>query len=292
MKRLFDKKRNVLILGCVSLLLLVVLVSGLRGLVFKPAVPFTIEQEQGTGGKAWTPPPFPWLAFLLVFAVLVVMIFILAPKDRRKRYLLVLLEFLAGIVLILLFISRSNTAANLPTPTFGFVRQLTPTATVTELPETPLPETAPSTYTSPVIPPWTSFVAALAVLVPLGLGLWWLFARRTTPEAPYEELSEIAQEALDDLDEGKDWGDTILNCYDSMTRTLKGRRGYERPGYLTPSEFVSALERVRLPGDPMRRLTTLFERVRYGGKSPTQIDIDEAVSCLTEIVEACQKAVP
>jgi hypothetical protein len=301
MKKFFEKK-YVLILGLVSILLLVLLVSGMGGQVFKQVVPIAIEHENVTGGGSWVPPQIPYLAIILVFAALMITIYNLLPKDQRRRYLLGLLGFLVVGLLILFFISRSTTFGDLPQPSPGLATRATPI--VTDLPETPLPDVTspvytppvipdatPPVYTPPVIPAWTSFLVALAVFIPVGIGIWWLTFRRSHPDAPYDEISEIAQDALDDVDAGKDWGDTVLNCYYQMTRAVKGQRGFEWSGYLTPSEFVSVLEQLRLPGDPLRRLTTLFERVRYGGKQSTQKDIDEAVGCLTEIIEACKEVV-
>jgi hypothetical protein len=287
--KMFFEKKNILILGLVSLLLLVLLVSGMGGLVFKQAVPFAIEHEEETGGGSWVPRQILYLAIILVIAALLITIYNLMPKDQRWGYLLGLLGFLVVGLLILFFISRSTTFGNLPQPSPGPATRTTPM--VTDLPETPLPDVTPMIYTPPVIPAWTSFLVALAVLIPVGIGIWRLIFRRNPPDAPYDEISEIAQEALDDLDAGKDWGDTVLNCYYRMTGAVKSQRGFERRGYLTPSEFVSVLEQVRLPGEPLRRLTTLFERVRYGGKQSTQEDIDEAASCLTEIIEACKEVV-
>jgi hypothetical protein len=75
-----------------------------------------------------------------------------------------------------------------------------------------------------------------------------------------------------------------------MTDVLQQKRGLKRRIYITPSEFAVVLEKIGLPADAVRRLTALFERVRYGGKHSTRKDIDEAIACLSEIVEACQEA--
>lgn len=288
-KKFFEKK-NILILDLVFLLLLVLLVSGMGELVFNQAVPFALEHENVTGEGSWVPLQIPYLSIILVFAALIITIYILLPKNQRKRYLLGLLGFLLVGLLFLFFISRSTTFGDLSQTIPGLATRNTPI--VTDLLETPLPEVIPTVYTAPEIPAWTSFLVTLAILIPVGISIFWLIFRRRSPDLPYYEISEIAQDSLDDVDAGKDWGDTVLNCYYRMTKVVKGQRGFEWRGYMTPSEFVSVFEQVRLPGDPLRRLTTLFERARYGGKQSTQKDIDEAVGCLTEIIEACKEVIP
>jgi hypothetical protein len=55
---------------------------------------------------------------------------------------------------------------------------------------------------------------------------------------------------------------------------------------MTPSEFIERLEQIGLPSQPVRRLTALFEAVRYGAKQFTQVEVDEAVDCLRSIAQA------
>ena len=46
-----------------------------------------------------------------------------------------------------------------------------------------------------------------------------------------------------------------------------------------------------LPGDAVRRLTRLFEKVRYGGYRTDSNAVNEAVACLTTILHYCGEAV-
>jgi hypothetical protein len=60
---------------------------------------------------------------------------------------------------------------------------------------------------------------------------------------------------------------------------------------MTPAEFASRLQEAGLPGDAVRRLTRLFEGVRYGQRKVGPKDVNEAVACLTAILQYCGEPV-
>jgi hypothetical protein len=92
---------------------------------------------------------------------------------------------------------------------------------------------------------------------------------------------------LRDLSSGADWADAITNCYVRMSEAVSSKRGLYRQAAMTPAEFARRLERAGLPSDPVRRLTRLFESVRYGAHKPARTEIDEAVVCLNAILHHC-----
>jgi hypothetical protein len=91
---------------------------------------------------------------------------------------------------------------------------------------------------------------------------------------------------LKDLSEGKDWDDTVIRCYARMSEALDKGRGLHRQQAMTPQEFASRLEQAGLPSEPIRRLTNLFEKARYGGRKSSREDVNEAVTCLNAILHA------
>lgn len=289
MRKFFNDKRVILALGIASLAMLVILVASLANLEFESAVPFSygVRDESDSSMRPYVLSQFPFLIMMVLLVAVLLSIFLLLPKDQRRRFLKILMQFLFLGVIALIIINLSNAQGMIVEPTPSEIPGVTlePDATYE-----PLAVVTPATYTPPDISPWTSFLVALGVLLPLGVGLWWLAVRLKKDDTPYEQLAEIARSALNDLEAGMDWGEAVLNCYDRMTKAVEDQRGLRRREYLTPSEFVTVLERARLPGDALRRLTVLFERVRYGAKQSTQKDINEAVACLTEIVAACQEA--
>ena len=71
-----------------------------------------------------------------------------------------------------------------------------------------------------------------------------------------------------------------------MSQVLSERRAIRREQDMTPREFEQRLVAAGVRDEHVRRLTQLFERIRYGGKDPGKQEEAEAVACLTAIVEA------
>jgi hypothetical protein len=289
MKKIFETKTVVLIVGLLSILVLVYVTAGFSTLQFQAGKPFSVAGNNEGGALEVGSYRIP-LYYLILFtvglmAILTIFAFIVMPSRKRLLLLLIL-----ALTILLLFVigyltSRPQTQETTPTPAY--------TSTPAEVMEdlgTPLPTVIPSEFTPPKVPSWTSYLVALAVTAAAALGAWFLLGRRIFESKPdLEELGEIAQATLEDLQEGRDWGNTIEGCYFRMTDTIQEQRGLKRRIFLTPAEFAVILEKTGLPGASILRLTALFERVRYGGKRSTPKDIEEAVACMTEIVAACRE---
>ena len=134
-------------------------------------------------------------------------------------------------------------------------------------------------------------VVLALLLLARSLSRWWRRLGRPRPvSGPLDDLAAIARSSLDDLQVGQDWDDVIVGCYARMSDAVSRNRGLFRAKAMTPAEFARRLERAGLPGDAVRRLTRLFEAVRYGGRKSSQKEINEAVSCLTAILHYCGEA--
>lgn len=136
------------------------------------------------------------------------------------------------------------------------------------------------------------FITLGIVVVFVGVGAFLLHKYsdrlfRPQENPPLDEIAAAAQVALDDLASGKEWQNAIIGCYVRMNRAVGAGRGLEREQDMTPSEFARRLAQAGLPSGPVERITRLFERVRYGAHEATQTDIQEAVGCLREVVQAC-----
>jgi hypothetical protein len=146
---------------------------------------------------------------------------------------------------------------------------------------------------SPSPPPWlitaVSLGLVLSLMLLIGSIAWLLWRRTAEPEDVLAPLAQEAQTALDDLRAGGDVRDTVMRCYVEMSRTVADTRGVRRQLAVTPREFEGQLERAGLPGPQVRRLTRLFEDVRYGSLQPGDAEMQEAVACLTAIVDACRR---
>ncbi|MCP4536138.1 MAG: DUF4129 domain-containing protein [Chloroflexi bacterium] len=143
-------------------------------------------------------------------------------------------------------------------------------------------------------PPWLIFVATLVfsiLLVGLFMGIAWLvwhMGRRPPRRDPLERLAQQARDALESLRTGSDLRNTVMRCYSEMVQTLDEQRGVKRQMDMTPREFASQLEKVGLAGEHVRRLTQLFEDVRYGARNVGEDEESQAIACLNEIVDACR----
>jgi hypothetical protein len=151
-------------------------------------------------------------------------------------------------------------------------------------------------FAPPEVSPWMTYLISIVVVLALliltwSLLRWWKRVSRPKPiKDSLDDLAAIARSSLDDLKSGQDWDDVIIGCYARMSEAVSRNRGLFRTQAMTPAEFARRLERAGLPGDSVRRLTRLFESVRYGGRQSSQKEINEAVSCLTAILHYCGEA--
>ena len=130
--------------------------------------------------------------------------------------------------------------------------------------------------------------ALIALLIAVALWLLWRFFRSRPNTQTL--LVQQAEAALDDLTFGGDLRDVVMRCYASMSQVLRQNRNVERDEDMTPREFESHLAELGLRDEHIRRLTRLFEDVRYGKKSSGERAKLEAVGCLQAIVHTCRKA--
>jgi len=288
MKKPFGSKISILILGGISILVLIYLIASLSGLVLQPAKPFAYI-ENSVDIPIGARPNWNGLIYLIYIAVaLLVVLFFLLPPDQKKKLLLGLARLaIIGLLIFILFsrLGPGQTPGPRQNPTDQFYRIRTPGPTAT-----PPPGNPPAVYTPPGIPPWTSYLVTLLILVVIAGGWGWMVWRTRKNRAPYQELAEIARSALAEIDEGKDWGNAILNAYHRMNHAVGMWHGIHRQAGMTPAEFADFLSAAQLPSEAVRRLTLLFEQVRYGSKRSTQAEIQEAVECLTAIMNYCQEA--
>ena len=160
--------------------------------------------------------------------------------------------------------------------------------------ETNLP---PPVFVPPQETPWVSYLAGILLVLFLFFAVWrsWgLLKNISLPkkeEKPLDEIARIARASLRDLSEGGDSTDVIMNCYFRMSRVVSDKRMLHRKASMTPAEFATRLERAGLPGEAVQRLTRLFEGVRYGGYRAGPKDVNEAVTCLTSILNYCGEPV-
>ncbi len=221
---------------------------------------------------------------LLIPVLLVAMIF---SPDLRKKALRLFLQGLLFTALVLLFFrSGALDSLNIVSREIQEMSSFEPAPEGEAEPLADIPEFEPS---SPTWLVWSaSFVLAALVLVLVASVGWSLWRNRIERRRPIEKLAKDAQEALDALEAGADFRNTVIRCYRDMSEAVSAQRGIQREYTMTPREFETRLTSRGMPETAVRQLTRLFESVRYGAFEPGDLEVDQAVTSLSAIVEACQ----
>jgi hypothetical protein len=136
-------------------------------------------------------------------------------------------------------------------------------------------------------PPQWLIVTITLTVIALLLGVaWFLWQRRAHRYQgdPLALLALEAQQAIETLHAGSDLKDTVMRCYAEMSQVLHEQRGIQRQNAMTPREFEKHLAGIGLRDEHIRRLTRLFESVRYGTYVSSERDKREAMDCLRAIV--------
>lgn len=293
-------KRRVFAIMLVGVLAIVLLAAGIPSMRLSPGKPWEFWRQLLFGGmqlEHGTPPALfsgeglidaMRVVFLSVFILIPVLIvaIIISPELRKKA----LREFLRAALLaaIVLLVFRSGAIETL-TGTIPEVQEIAEDALPEEGSESYLEEMPEFAPDPPAFVIWlASFVLALLVLAVGGSIGWYFWQDRLVRRYPVRELAQDAQDALDALQAGEDFRNTVIRCYYEMSEALEERRGIRRETAMTPREFEVRLTAHGLPGPSVRQLTRLFEAVRYGAVEPGDLQVDQAVTCLSAIIAACR----
>lgn len=290
MKSFFQKKLTILLLAAIALGALTVLATSLNDVPFKEAqqfarpdrsdaTPMSLDEVVGI----WEGIPL-WQHVVLwgLIGLLVVLLAMLLSPELRKRFIIMLFRTL--IVMLAVFYILGNYGDKLLMLQFGpqLAGEQAGAANAQPLPEFQAPEVSPT----------VSYLISFAVALGLTVFAWvvyrgWKKYVASNANQPLVELGRIARSSLKDLNSGRDSTDVIINCYLRMSDVVADKRQLHRELAMTPQEFALRLERAGLPGDAVRRLTRLFEMVRYGDRKSAPKDVNEAVSCLNTILHYC-----
>jgi hypothetical protein len=285
MRKFLEFKALIIVLALAGLAGLSILAAALREARFQPPgpLPFAFEPRPG-GVSEMLGPDLPFL-YWIFFAVMLVMtigllVALLNPKTR-KRALLALLRMSLTMLAMWWIINYSGLQIldGPPAPVGGLAAPGEGSGLVQSPPE----------FTPPQVSPWLGLVISFVVgLVVVALA--WLIASRRSKSRrslPLTDLAGIARQALDGLQDGRNWDDAIIQAYIRMNDVVTTERGLLRQPGVTPYEFAVRLEQLGLPGEAARTLTRLFEQVRYGGQPSTRQERDLAAAALNAIVRAC-----
>lgn len=294
MRSFFENKRWILVISVLALGALTVLAVGLSDVPFRGAQTFRRESEAGNLrtfsqnllNSIVDIPLWQQISVWILLLIMIVLIAALLSRELRKRLLLIVIR--VGITYWALYIIFTRyhdmllQMGSTPAPS-GTVQVASG--------GTPIP-----TFIPPQAISLTSYLVSFGIAVLLVLLSWKLFKlwkenSANSSSSSLHKLAGIARSSLHDLSSGRDSTDVIMNCYFRMSDIVESKRNLSRNKSMTPTEFASRLEQAGLPSDAVHRLTRLFERVRYGGHRSATPEVNEAVACLTTILQYCGEAV-
>lgn len=295
MRSLFQDKRWILLISVLALGALTVLAIGLRDVSFRDAQPF--GREASGGGQPLPPdPPGPtseislqsliivWLALLL----LIVLIGIVVSPELRKRLFRIFIRVAFAYWAWYIFSTRYGDELASLVGNLNFERTGQIGMGGNNLP--------PPVFEPPQETAWLSYLVGVLFIIVVTL-LSWRFLRGLReyagrgPSKSLNEIARIARSSLRDLSSGRESTDVIMNCYFRMSDVVADKRKLQRGTSITPAEFAVRLEQAGLPGEAVRRLTRLFENVRYGAHRSGPTEVNEAVACLTTILHYCGETI-
>jgi hypothetical protein len=290
MKNIIQNKIFVILLALVGIIALGALASGIREMEFREPDPFYFEWPTSSGTSLQTviqqmeaipiEQVIMFWALVIIFTVLI--IFLINPKYRWK---IILAVIRMAIIFIVLTWALKAIARNIAMSLFA-------ATTITQNANLNLDTSRLPVYTPPADVPWVSYFISLTIALGIVFLGWWFWNLGTRPHSGVirQNIADIARQTLGEIAEGRDFGDAVTTCYVRMNDAVNLQRGMQRQEGMTPSEFAARLEAAGLPGDPVRRLTHLFEVVRYGARTPGAAETQEAVTCLNAIIVACGAA--
>lgn len=270
-----------------ALAALVVLAAALPLVRLEPGQPFPFDlffRLGGSGGGGSSTMDLGWLGNLFLAILLFIAIFTIFSKDFRRWLIRTLPVYLLLSLVIYLLLMNIQ-----PMEPPEQQQSFDPSAADPgqALPELQAPIAPPDFVTNP--PDWLISLISVALAAGALWLAWRLTRRRPSAHVPVDQGADIAAEArvaLQNLEAGADIRDTVTRCYVDMARILRTERGVTRAPDMTAREFEERLTRTGLGATHVRRLTRLFESVRYGAHAPGACEAQEAESCLRAIIEA------
>ncbi|MGH2621979.1 MAG: DUF4129 domain-containing protein [Anaerolineales bacterium] len=276
-------RRLTLIYAAAAILGVAALTSVISGIELRSGLRLPIGLPSGpldpSLGQSSDPPAaiLHWIALIARFVFFVLLppslLYLIVSPSARRRVLFQVLSLLFVSYLVL-SISPSLRAQTIAPPP--------PQAAGAEAAE---PTSAPVD----VIPPrW--LIVGISSVVALGLlaaGYWMVRRARKVADPRIGEL----RHALQTLEHGtNDLESVVFHAYRTLCEVSEERKGIRKRPVMTPREFQATLEKAALPSDPLAKLTSLFERARYGQEKLSQEDERVASAALRSILQEIEQA--
>jgi len=267
----------------VTVLITMLLATALPQLELQDGLPLPGSNGSGTqnltgGGSLSVSIKVSTFMKTVLSLLLILMLIYFAVKARKKpawkEIAQVLLRMaVISLVITVMFFSLANV-------------QVTLAPTEFESLPTEVKQVGP---TLELVPPsllWLVWVGLLGVVILMVVGL--LRERKSTGAAP-DPLVLEAEQAVQSILAGEDLRGVIIHCYRQMSLILQKEQHVARSETMTAREFEALLGARGIPDAPVRRLTRLFETARYGAHPPGSEEEQQAIECLSTIIQFSQK---
>jgi len=294
MRSLFEKKYWVLLISILALGALLVLSFGLETVTFDEPQPINLpDPDSSTNNGGNNTPALDGVSFELQIGLFISILLLagliglLMTAEGRKRFLRLVFR-LAVTYWILTYIIKKYPDIMTFLDLDPFTQPNPSTPGEAEI----IP---PAIFTPPQPTPLISYLISTVLVFVVLFAFWrlykfWKDLHPARPDGALSDIARIARRTIKDLSSGINSTDVILNCYHRMSEVISEKKKIDREMSMTPSEFAVQLERSGLPGDAVRKLTRLFESVRYGNSKAGPAETREAVACLATILDYCGEA--
>ena len=132
---------------------------------------------------------------------------------------------------------------------------------------------------------WQGYIVGFLISIIIGVVFLILLEKNRSISS---NLNSIVTKTIKEIKSGREWDDAVIRCYAKMSSVVSQKRNLDRKKSMTPKEFSQILIETGLPETPVMRLTRLFEKARYGSKSPQMKEADEAIACLSQITDSLE----
>ena len=266
-----------------TLVAFILLTASLSNLELQPGTPFPGGIDSGNDVQSVSPPPTTQIYFIPLLRGIFALLFIVFLIDIAARLVVLvnikrILQLAFALVILLLIVYMLPRITPVPPAYF---------------PNGSSAITTPPTFDYPVTPlggPPRILIQLVIIGIASGIGLlaFKVVKRWRSSKRIEDELLQEAEQAVNALQAGADLRNVILQCYFQMTRSLQEEQGLERDYTMTVQEFERWLGNLGVPSIPLRQLTFLFEKVRYGKQETNHTDEQIAIDSLNEIIQFCR----
>jgi hypothetical protein len=285
------KPATMIIISIVGLLALILLSVGVASMEMRPSqeiLPAGQVYAAGSGDHV-IPGGMVCGAILVSILPLVIILFLFSKESQKEVKKLVPGLLIAAVIWAGVWAVVRNIGADLDQGSISSqetkIHEVTDPGDFQTSTEESM-STTDEVYSPLTLTDWQAYLVGFVSILLLGGAVYLIWLK---PRPSENELSHITLRALHDLSVGKQWEDTIIQCYLDMCTIIQNQQGHQRNPDMTPAEFSQHLQAAGIPQTPIQQLTHLFEKARYSQHTVQTEENRQARECLTAISQALEE---